>query len=222
MVFHRSLSDSKFPKVSWTLHSILAVLNNAIVWMVSSRPPTSKSSSLLNNPLVSVPKAPITIGIIVTFMFHRFFNSLARLRYLSFFSLSFSFVLCSAGTVKSTILQVLFLLLITIRSGLLAEIRWSICMSKFHRSLCMSFSRTDAELCIYHLFVWSDLNFMHISLPTQSCLVLYSFCAKFRHLLIMWLMVSFRLPQNLHLLFCCLLYSRFDMISSYGVVLCCF
>ena len=44
MVFHWSLSDSK-SQVSRTLLSILAVLNNAIVWMVSTLPPTSKSSS---------------------------------------------------------------------------------------------------------------------------------------------------------------------------------
>ena len=60
------------PQVSRTLHSILAVLNNAVVWMVSTRPPTSKSSSPFSNPLVTVPNASITIGIIVNFMFHRF------------------------------------------------------------------------------------------------------------------------------------------------------
>ena len=49
----------------------------------------------------------------------------------------------------------LFCLLFIIRSGLLAEMRESVCMSKSHRSLCVSFSRTDAGLCIYHLFVWS-------------------------------------------------------------------
>ena len=65
-------------------------------------------------------------------MFHSFFNSLARSRYLSLFSYTFSFILWSTGTVKSTILQVLFFLLIIIRSGLLAEIRWSVCMSKSH------------------------------------------------------------------------------------------
>ena len=108
MVFHWSLSDSKFPQVSRTLLSILAVLNNAVVWMVSTSPPTSKSSRPFSNPLVNVPNAPITIGIIVTCMFHSFFSSLARSRYLSFFSHSFSFILLSAGTAKSTILQVLF------------------------------------------------------------------------------------------------------------------
>ena len=65
-----------------------------IVWMVSTRPPTSKSSRPFNNPLVTVPKAPITIGIIVTFMFHSFFNSQARSRYFSLFPHSFSFILC--------------------------------------------------------------------------------------------------------------------------------
>ena len=108
MVFHWNLSDSKSPQVSKTLLSILAVLNNAVVWMVSTRPPTSKSSSLFSNPLVTVPKVPITIGMIVTCMFHSFFNSLARSRYLSFFSHSFSFILWSAETAKSTISQFLF------------------------------------------------------------------------------------------------------------------
>ena len=110
MVFHWSLSDSKSPQVSRTLLSILVVLNNAVVWMVSTRPPNSKSSSPFSNPLVTVPNAPITIVIIVTCMFHSFFNSLSR--YLSFFSLSFSFILWSAGTAKSTILQIILLLLL--------------------------------------------------------------------------------------------------------------
>ena len=102
-----------------------------------------------------------------------------------------------------------FFLLITIRSGLLAEIRWSVFIPKSHRSLCVSFSWTEVGLCIYHLFVWSNLNFWHISqwiiLPTQSCLVLYSFCANLQHSLIMWLMVSFLSPRSLHLPFYCIL-----------------
>ena len=53
-------------------------------------------------------RSPITIGIIVTFMFHSLFNSLARFMYLFFSSVSFSFSLWSTGTAKSTILQVLF------------------------------------------------------------------------------------------------------------------
>ena len=41
-------------------------------------------------------------------MFHIFFNSLAKSRYWSFFSLSFSFIQWSTVTAKSIILQVLF------------------------------------------------------------------------------------------------------------------
>ena len=133
MVFHWRLSDSKSPKVSRTPLSILAVFNNAVVWMVYTRPPTSKSSRPFNNPL--------------------------------FFSLNI------------------------IKSGLLVEIpRWFVCISKSHRSLCVSFSRTGAGLCIYHLLTRSNLNFLPIShwntLPTQLCLTLYFFCANLLHCLL--------------------------------------
>ena len=101
---------------------------------------------------------------------------------------------------------IFFFLLIIIRSGLLAGIRWSVCISKSRRSLCVSFSRTGAGLCIYHLFVWLNWNFLHISqwttLPTQLCLALYSFCANLLHSLIMWLIISSLSPHSLHLLFC--------------------
>ena len=184
-------------------------------------------SSPCTNPLVTVPKAPITISITLTFMFHSFFfNSLARSRYLSLFSLSFNFILWSTGTGKSTILQVLTFLLIIIRSGRLAEIRWSVCISKSLRSLWVSFSRIDSKLCIYHLFVWSNLNSLHnyqwITLPTQSCLVLY-FCANLLHSLIIWLMVSSLSPHNLHLLFCCVLTNlALIWLALIGVVLYCY
>ena len=108
MVFHWSLSDSKSPQVFRTRLRILAVLSNTVIWIVFTRPPTSKSSRPLNSHLFIVPKAPITIGTIVTSMFHSFFNSLAKSRYLSFFSLSFRFILWSAGTAKSKILHILY------------------------------------------------------------------------------------------------------------------
>ena len=125
MVFHWSLSDSKSPQVSRTLLSILAVLNNAVVWMVSTRPPTSKSSGPFSISFVIVPNAPSTIGIIVTCMFHSFFNYLARSRYLSFFSHSFSFfsVVSRDSKVDYFANFLFFFLLIIIKSGLLAGIR---------------------------------------------------------------------------------------------------
>ena len=197
--FTSSLADGFSLKFEWQQVSssfqdslsILAVLNNAIVWIVSSRPSTSKSSRTFNNPLVIVLNAPITIGT----------SSLSC-------STAFS-ILWSTGTAKSTILQILFFLLNIISSGLLARIRWSVCMLKSHRSLCLSSSRTGAGLCIYHLFVWSNLNFMLISqwiiLPTLLCLALYSFCANLLHSLTMWLIISSLSPYSLHTIFCCVL-----------------
>ena len=97
-IFHISISrwfftgvwvTASLPQVSRTRLRILAVLSNAVVWIVSIRPPTSKSSGPFNYPLVIVPKAPITMSTIVSFMFYSFFNSLARSRYLFFFSLPF-------------------------------------------------------------------------------------------------------------------------------------
>ena len=60
-------------------------------------------------------------------------------------------------------------LLIIIRSGLLAEIRWFVSMSKFHRSLCVLFSRTGAGSCIYHYYYYYLLiRVFHISVSWWS------------------------------------------------------
>ena len=75
--FYWSLSDRKSPQISRTRLWILAVLSNALISIASTCPPTSTSSRFFNNLLVIVPKAPITIGTIVTFLFHNFFNSQA-------------------------------------------------------------------------------------------------------------------------------------------------
>ena len=122
MVLHWSLSDSKSPQVSRTRLRILAVLSNAVVWIVSTRPPISKSSRPFNNPLVIVPNAPITIGTIVTFMFHSFFNSLASSRYLSFFSLFQIYSVVRRDRKIDNFTNFLFLLII-MRSGHLAGIK---------------------------------------------------------------------------------------------------
>ena len=113
MVFHWSLNDSKSSQVSRTLLGILADLENAVIWVVSTRPLISKFSSPFTNRLVTVPSAPITIGITVTFMFHNFFfDSLTRSWYSFFFLFSFNFTLWSAITAESTILKVLFFFLL--------------------------------------------------------------------------------------------------------------
>ena len=143
MVFHRSLSDSKSPQVSRTRLRILAVLSNADIWIFSAHPPTSKFSRTFNNPLIIVPKAPITIGTMVTFMFH----SKVEVLILLFTFLQIYSVVRRDSKVNN-FASSLFSLNI-IRSSLLAGIRWSVCMLKSQRSLCVSFSRTGAGLCRY-------------------------------------------------------------------------
>ena len=169
------------------------------------------TSRPFNNPLVIVPKAPITIGTFVTFMFHSFFQFSSKVEVLIFLFtfLQIYSVVRRDSKVDNLRILFFFFLLIIMRSGLLAGIGWSVCILKSHRSLFESFSKTGAGLCIHHLFVWSNWNFLHISqwttLPTQSCLPLYSFCANLLHSLIMWLIVSSLSPHSLHLLFCCVL-----------------
>ena len=72
-VFHASINRWFFAgqHVSSSL-SILAHLRNIVVWMVYTRPLISQTSRLCTNPLVNEPRAPITIGITLTFMFHSF------------------------------------------------------------------------------------------------------------------------------------------------------
>ena len=111
VVFLWSLSDIKSSQVSRTLLSILADVNNSVVWMVSFPPLISSSLSISLLLLWSTA----------------FYNSLERFEYFSILSISFIFTLCSVETSKSTRRQVLFLfpfffLLISSRSGLPAVI----------------------------------------------------------------------------------------------------
>ena len=114
--------------------------------------------------------------------------------------LSFIFLLC-----LQLEWQILFYLVIDTKFGLLVRIEQSLCISKSQRILCISFSWTDSDLCLYNLSAWSNFKLLHnsqwITFPTQSCLVLYSFCASLLHSLIMWLVVSSLLAENLHLQF---------------------
>ena len=145
---------------------------------------------------MNVSRAPITIGIIVTFMFYSFFSSWARSKYLSLFLLSFNFTLRSAGTSKSIILLVInfFVVVDYYRSGRLVEIRWSVCdLFQNLRGVHVCYSQGQMLNCAY-------TNFLHnsqwITQPTQTCLFLYSFCANLLHSLII---------INLHLPFSCVL-----------------
>ena len=102
MVFHWSLSDSKSPQVSRTLLSILANLN-IIVWIGSTCPLISKSTILMTNPSVAVPRVPIKSGIIISFMFHIFlFPSKVQVLIFLFPFLQFYFVFCWDSKVQNS------------------------------------------------------------------------------------------------------------------------
>ena len=199
-----------------TFHRILADLSNAVVWMVYNRPFIFKSSSPFINPLVTIPRAPIIIGINVTFMFHRFlFSSLLRSRYL--FSFSLSLILICGQLGRQNPLFCMFSFFCWLLEGLVVWPRLSDPFrSQNPKGICVGHSPgLDVGLCIYHLFIWSNGYFLHNSqwttLPTQSCLILYSFCDNLLYSLITWLMVSSLSWHNLHLLFCCIL-STFALI----------
>ena len=132
MVFHRS-------QVFRTILSIQVNLNNAVVWMVLICPLISKSNRLLTKLLRTIQSALFTIGITVTLMFHIFFVlGQDPSTYLSFRFLWFSLY----GPPGS------FFFLTLTRFGLLAWIRWSVCISKSQRILCILSSKTDFRWCI--------------------------------------------------------------------------
>ena len=191
MVSHWGLSYNKSSQVSRSLLSILADLNNAVVVMVSTRPLISKTAIPCTNPLVTVPRPPITVGITVTFMFHSLFSSLERSRYLSLFFFFFFFffaflqfypVVTRNGKVhNSTVLFfVFFVLFFLLFSFVFLFVYLFVCflpslglviwprigdpfVSQNQSALCVSFSWTDFWFCIFHLFVWLNLNFLHNS-----------------------------------------------------------
>ena len=150
--------------------------------MVSARSLMSNSSCPLTQLLWVVPSVPITTGITVIFIFHSFLSSLAIFlqsqgTYLSFHLPPIS--LCGLTGGQSSLLGKFWVFFLSItRSGRLAEIRWSVCISKSRRNLCVSFFKFEflAQFPIDYL-------------PTQSYLLLYSLYVKFLHLLIIIIII---------------------------------
>ena len=197
---HWGFSDSRSLQDFTTLLRILADLNNAVVWIDSTHTLISKSSSSCTNPFVTVLSAPI-ISLPCSIAFSVFWQGLRT--YLAF---NFFILPCGPPEEQSPLFGWLSFFLLTLNKSVrLVDVKWSVCISKSQRILCILFFRTDSGLSMYHLFVWSHLNFLHNSqwntIPNQSCLVLYSFCANLLHSLIMgWIVLSIS-PRNVHLLF---------------------
>ena len=104
------------------------------------------------------PRALITIGIIITLVFHSFLTSLARSKYLSLLFIFFQFYSVVSRDSKVHNFDCSLFLLIIIRSGRLAEIRWSVWKSKSQRSFCLSF--------LFALHLWASPLFIIFTYQT--------------------------------------------------------
>ena len=122
MVFHGSLNEIKSPQVYKTLLSILADLNDAVVWMISVRPQISNSSIPVTKRLGIIPSAKIKTGITINFMFHTFFLFSGKVQVLVTLFVFFDFTLWSGRLAMSVIRQFHFFVIIT-RSGRMAGIK---------------------------------------------------------------------------------------------------
>ena len=115
--------------------------------MVSTRPLIFKSSSPFNNPLATIPKAPITIGITVTFMF-LFFQFPSEFQLLIFLFAFFQFYSMISRESK-------FSFFCWSLSGLVVWSRLGdLFVSQNPRGVCAShFPGQMLGCAIYHLFV---------------------------------------------------------------------
>ena len=95
----------------------------------------------------------------ITFLFHCFFSSLARSKYLPMFLFSFIFTIWYAETI-STRWQFLFFFFVNTKSGLLTWIGRSVYILKSLSIKCVSFARTVSGLCNDHLLVWWNITFL--------------------------------------------------------------
>ena len=153
--------------LSFIFRSIIIIIINIIRWRRRNTLLRVFHTSVAGiNTLVTEPRAPITVGMTVTFMFYNFFNSRARSWYLSSFSFSFNFTQWSARTAKSTILQVLIFLLIIIWFGRLVEVRWSVCISK-PRGVCASHFPGQILDCAYTIWFFGQTS-IFCKIPSGS------------------------------------------------------
>ena len=116
MVFHWSRKDRKAPRVSRTLLSILAVLNNAVIWISSVRPDTFPDFFGLFqvHQLQLVSLSPL--------------DSTALLAFWQDKSVCQFFCLCLFILYVTLKWQILFFYLINTWCGLWAGIWWSVCI----------------------------------------------------------------------------------------------
>ena len=160
-------------------------------------------------PFFTVPSAPTTTGITMVFICHILCISSSRSLYLHFFSVSFSAMFLSDGTVISISLQVEFTKSLTMISGLFAVIVLSVLTGMSHMMvmllslLCITVSGS----CSYHLSVISISWSLHMLqwryAAALLCLEMYSVLVSTSHPDTIWSTVSSCCEHNLHLLSTC-------------------
>ena len=157
----------------------LTNINNDVVWIVSTPPFISKSYSPFIDHLVTVPSAPTSNGIIVTFMFHMFLKFFSKLQIFIFLLAFFQFypiisqndkVHCSAGFLSFVDYHYAW------SSGQNLVIRLYLQIPESFVFLIFQ----DRCWIVHIPFVrMVTLNFLHysqwITFPTQSCQVLSFF-----------------------------------------------
>ena len=114
----------------------------------------SNFSMSLSKPLCITPVAPTIAGTILTLVnLHNVLISTAKSLYARILSRRLWHTLLSFGTASSMTSALLFVLLITMMSGLLCCRAWSVWTAKLHKILAFAFSSTVRDWCWYHA-VW--------------------------------------------------------------------
>ena len=189
----QGLTELSLLHISNTFLNILAVPNNAVFCITPTLDVIPSFSIHLSNPLVTLPRPPITTETISTFLsFHNLPISLFSSWYF------FTFLFPSSLLLHQPVQQYLWLS-IAIMSCLLASItlsHWTLI------SFTSSFSTNPSGTCSYHFSICSNPFFLQISqwnfFATLSCYLLYSFWANFSHSHSKCCTLSPLFPQNLH------------------------
>ena len=136
MIFHWSLSDSKSPgllSVFWPISTMIEFELSSLVLLFPCPPVPVRILSWLYRTFQTQLVLSLSSSLV-------FFSSLARFKYISLFSLSFSLTLWSAGTAKSTICRLSFFFKYWLSLGLIVYLRLGdLFVSQNHWEFCVSY-----------------------------------------------------------------------------------
>ena len=156
MVFYSSLSDSKSPQVSRTLLSIQADLNDDVVWMVSTY--YFQILQSLHQSVGDCTKSTSYYWHHCHFYIPQFFQFPSNvMEFVLLFTFLQSYTEVSRDSkVHNFASSLFFFLLIFIRSGRLAEMKWSVCISKT-RGVYVSHSPEHMLGCVYTICLYGQI-----------------------------------------------------------------